>query len=496
MPHRLLILSLVALLNIGCSTTQKSNFYTQHATLPEDATIEQKIDVASRVVPSKKQLAWQQMELTAFLHFGINTFTDNEWGNGADSPELFNPSELDCEQWVQTLKDGGFKMAILTAKHHDGFCLWQTTTTEYSVKHSPWREGKGDVVRELSEACRKHGLKFGVYLSPWDRNAESYGDSPAYNRLFIAQLSELLTNYGRIDEVWLDGACGEGPNGKRQIYDWDAILQTIDTLQPDAVTAIMGDDVRWVGNERGLGRTTEWSVTPFTPMSYNYSHEANSALGISETAKDLGSRELIAQATQLYWYPSEVDVSIRPGWFYHQWQDDEVRSLANLVDIYFSSVGCNSVLLLNIPPDRRGLIHETDAARIREFASYITKMYAKNYVGDSTQIWHCNEGDSIELDVDSNATVNTLLLAEDITQGQHVESFKVEALINDKWCELTEGTTIGYKRLLRFLDCTPSRLRITITATRAMAHISNIGLYYAEPLLESSTTCTLEGEVN
>ena len=496
MPRRLLILSLVALLNIGCSATQKSNLYTQRATLPENATIEQRIDIASRIVPSEKQLAWQQMELTAFLHFGINTFTDNEWGDGTDSPELFNPSELDCEQWVQTLKDGGFKMAILTAKHHDGFCLWQTETTEYSVKHSPWCEGRGDVVRELSEACKKHGLKFGIYLSPWDRNAPSYGDSPAYNRLFIAQLSELLTNYGRIDEVWLDGACGEGPNGKRQIYDWDAILQTIHSLQPDAVTAIMGDDIRWVGNERGLGRETEWSVTPFTPMSYAHSQEANSELDISETATDLGSRELIAKSTQLYWYPSEVDVSIRPGWFYHQWQDDEVRTLANLVDIYFSSVGCNSVLLLNIPPDRRGLIHETDAARIREFASYITKMYAQNYVADSTPIWHCNQGDIIELSVQNGAKVNTLLLGEDITQGQHVESFEVEALINDKWCDLTVGTTIGYKRLLRFIDCTPSRLRITITATRATAHIANIGLYYAEPLLESSAICPLSNDVN
>ena len=492
MPHKLHLLTLFALLNIGCVTTQKSELYTQRATLSEDATTEQRIDIASRVVPSKKQLAWQQMELTAFLHFGINTFTDNEWGSGTDSPELFNPSELDCEQWVQALKEGGFKMAILTAKHHDGFCLWQTETTEYSVKNSPWREGKGDVVRELSEACRKHGLKFGVYLSPWDRNAPSYGDSPAYNRLFIAQLSELLSNYGRVDEVWLDGACGEGPNGKRQVYDWDAILSTIRTLQPEAVTAIMGDDVRWVGNEKGLGRTTEWSVTPFTPMSYNYSHEANSKLGISETAKDLGSRELIAQATQLYWYPSEVDVSIRPGWFYHQWEDDQVRSLANLVDIYFSSVGCNSVLLLNIPPDRRGLIHEIDAQRIRELACYITKMYSQNYVAESRETWHRNEGESIELDVCSNATVNTLLLAEDIAQGQHVESFRVEALINNKWCDLTEGTTIGYKRLLRFLDCTPSKLRITINATRATAHIANIGLYYAEPLLESSATCALE----
>ena len=490
MPHRLSILTLFALLQIGCATAPESKLYTQCAKLPEDATIEQKVDIASRVVPSAKQLAWQQMELTAFLHFGINTFTDNEWGNGTDSPQLFNPTTLDCEQWVQTLKDGGFKMAILTAKHHDGFCLWQTATTEYSVKHSPWCEGNGDVVRELSVACRKHGLKFGVYLSPWDRNAESYGDSPAYNRLFIAQLSELLTNYGRVDEVWLDGACGEGPNGKRQVYDWDAILSTIHTLQPDAVTAIMGDDVRWVGNERGLGRTTEWSVTPFTPMSYSHSAEANSALGISETATDLGSRELIAQAKQLYWYPSEVDVSIRPGWFYHQWEDDKVRTLANLVDIYFSSVGCNSVLLLNIPPDRRGLIHEVDTKRIKEFGEYIAQMYSKNYIANSPQQWHGNEGESIELSVERDAVVNTLLLAEDITQGQHVESFRVEGLIEGNWGVLSEGTTIGYKRLMRFADCSPSKIRVTISTTRSTAHLSKIALYYAEPLHESSATCS------
>ena len=352
------------------------------------------------------------------------------------------------------------------------------------------------MVRELSDACRKHGLKFGIYLSPWDRNAPSYGDSPAYNRLFVAQLSELLTNYGRVDEVWLDGACGEGPNGKRQVYDWDAILGTIHTLQPDAITAIMGDDVRWVGNERGLGRTTEWSVTPFTPMSYSHSEAANMALGISETATDLGSRELIAQAKLLYWYPSEVDVSIRPGWFYHQLEDDKVRTLANLVDIYFSSVGCNSVLLLNIPPDRRGLIHEVDTKRIKEFGEYIAQMYSKNYIANSPQQWHGNEGESIELSVEQDAVVNTLLLAEDITQGQHVESFRVEALIEGKWGILTEGTTIGYKRLMRFADCNPSKIRVTISATRSTAHLSDIALYYAEPLHESSATCSPASAIN
>ena len=481
MSLKLRILSIIATLSVGCTAAPQHKLYSQRATLPEDATIEQKIDIASRVVPSERQLAWQQMEFTAYLHFGINTFTDNEWGNGTESPTLFNPTKLDCEQWVVTLKNAGFKMAILTAKHHDGFCLWQTATTEYSVKNSPWCEGKGDVVRELSKACKKHGLKFGIYLSPWDRNAPSYGDSPAYNRLFIAQLSELLTNYGRVDEVWFDGACAEGPNGKRQEYDWETILHTIHDLQPDAVTAIMGDDVRWVGNEGGWGRATEWSVTPFTPKSYSHSEDANFELGIRETSKDLGSRELIARAKQLYWYPSEVDVSIRPGWFYHAWQDKQVRTLANLVDIYFNSVGCNSVLLLNIPPDRRGLIHEIDALRIKELSDYIAKMYSKNYIMCSHR-WHGEEGESREFKVEKGAVVNTLLLAEDITQGQHVESFKVEALINDEWHHLTEGTTIGYKRLLRFSDSTPTKIRITITGTRASAHISQIGLYYAEPL--------------
>ena len=260
MNKTIVSLALAALM-AGCASQPKQEFYEKHVAFPADATPEQKIDMVSRLVPTPQQLEWQQMEFTAFLHFGMNTFTGNEWGHGTDSPELFNPSELDCEQWVKALKDGGFKMALITAKHHDGFCLWPTATTEYSVKNSPWKDGKGDVVRELRDACEKYGLKFGVYLSPWDRNAECYGDSPAYNKFFIEQLSELLTNYGEVHEVWFDGANGEGPNGKKQEYDWTAILAKIRELQPKAVTAIMGDDVRWVGNEGGLGRATEWSAT-------------------------------------------------------------------------------------------------------------------------------------------------------------------------------------------------------------------------------------------
>ena len=481
----------LSLLMVGCALQPNQVYYEKHVEFPADATIEQKIDMASRLVPTAQQLEWQQMEFTAFLHFGMNTFTGNEWGHGTDSPALFNPSELDCEQWVKALKDGGFKMALITAKHHDGFCLWQTETTEYSVKNSPWRDGKGDVVRELRDACEKYGMKFGVYLSPWDRNAPSYGDSPAYNKFFIAQLTELLTNYGEVHEVWFDGACAEGPNGKKQEYDWTAILAKIRELQPKAVTAIMGDDVRWVGNEGGLGRETEWSATVIPPGSYTHKKAAKEALGLEEMSKDLGSRELVAKAQEVYWYPSEVDVSIRPGWFYHAEQDGQVRSLANLVNIYYRSVGCNSVLLLNIPPDRRGLIHEIDVQRIKELSEYINKTFATNYVEKGKQDWAAQVGESKEYDVKPGAMVNTFLIQEDITKGQRVEDFLVEVYSNGAWQYATEGTTIGYKRLLRFSDCQPEKVRVTIRGARATANISNVGLYYAEPLQDKNARVRL-----
>ena len=481
----------LSLLMVGCALQPNQVYYEKHVEFPADATIEQKIDMASRLVPTAQQLEWQQMEFTAFLHFGMNTFTGNEWGHGTDSPALFNPSELDCEQWVKALKDGGFKMALITAKHHDGFCLWQTETTEYSVKNSPWKDGKGDVVRELRDACEKYGMKFGVYLSPWDRNAPSYGDSPAYNKFFIAQLTELLTNYGEVHEVWFDGACAEGPNGKKQEYDWTAILAKIRELQPKAVTAIMGDDVRWVGNEGGLGRETEWSATVIPPGSYTHKKAAKEALGLEEMSKDLGSRELLAKAQEVYWYPSEVDVSIRPGWFYHAEQDGQVRSLANLVNIYYRSVGCNSVLLLNIPPDRRGLIHEIDVQRIKELSEYINKTFATNYVEKGKQDWAAQVGESKEYDVKPGAMVNTFLIQEDITKGQRVEDFLVEVYSNGAWQYATEGTTIGYKRLLRFSDCQPEKVRVTIRDARATANISNVGLYYAEPLQDKNARVRL-----
>ena len=476
---RLSFVVLSALLAVQCA---RSGLHIGSLRFPEGCTVEEKVELAACVVPSEKQLRWQQLELTAFLHFGINTFTGNEWGNGQDSPELFNPTALDCRQWVKSLKEAGFRMAILTAKHHDGFCLWQTQTTEYSVKNSPWKNGAGDVVRELSEACREYGMEFGVYLSPWDRNAECYGDSPVYNAFFIRQLTELLTNYGKVSEVWFDGACAEGPNGKRQVYDWPAILQTIHKLQPDAVTAIMGDDVRWVGNEGGVGRETEWSSTVLTPESYERSSIQNKELGINGMSKDLGSREMLAKAREVFWYPSEVDVSIRPGWFYHDYQDSEVRSLENLVDIYYKSVGRNSVLLLNIPPDRRGLIHEIDVQRILELKKYIDAAFTESLVMSPNKLWKADSGDSKVYDVRKDTVFNTLLIREDISKGQRVESFILEAMLEGEWVKIAEGTTVGYKRMLRFPEVKTDRIRVTVSSTRKTARISEVALYNAPPV--------------
>lgn len=481
-----LILTTVFSLTILSGLQAQETYYEKHVAFPADATAAEKIEMASRLVPTPQQLEWQRMELTAFLHFGVNTFTGREWGDGTEDPVIFNPTSLDCEQWVRTLKESGFKMAIITAKHHDGFCLWPTKTTRHSVASSSWKGGKGDVVRELRDACKKYGIKFGVYLSPWDRNASCYGDSPAYNQFFIEQLTELLTNYGEVHEVWFDGANGEGPNGKKQIYDWDAILKTIRRLQPKAVTAIMGDDVRWVGNEKGIGRETEWSATALTPGIYPRSGEQNKELAIFGKAKDLGGRDIVARATELFWYPSEVDVSIRPGWFYHADQDKQVKSLNHLTDIYFKSVGYNSVLLLNIPPDLRGLINENDVQRLKEFSSYLKKTFARNYVLKGNEAWHGTSGTVRQYDIQKEALVNAFMIQEDISKGQRVESFLVEAYKDGSWIHMAEGTTVGYKRLVRFSDTRPERIRVTIRSARGVANVAAVGLFYAEPLADKN----------
>ena len=456
--------ALGAMLLVGCSSPR---YYVKSVEFPQGAAPAQKIEMASRVVPDRRQLEWQKLELTAFLHFGMNTFTGREWGDGKESPALFNPTALDAEQWVLALKDAGFKLAIITAKHHDGFCLWPTATTAHSVAHSPWRQGKGDVVRELSDACRKHGLKLGIYLSPWDRNAPSYG-SEAYNDLYAAQLTELLTNYGKIDEVWFDGANGEGPNGKCQRYDWPRFYEIIDRLQPDAVTAIMGHHVRWVGNEGGVGRETEWSVTPYTPGGFAGAAESNAALGLDEMSKELGSRDAIARADRVYWFPSEVDVSIRPGWFFHD--NEKPHSLKRLSDIYLTSVGRNSVLLLNIPPDREGRINQADVERLKEWRHWIDS----NFTNDRVRSFNRR---SLTARLKGDESVNAVAIGEDITKGQRVESFDVEALVDGAWRKVASGTTIGAKRILCFDPVRATALRLRIAATRATPTIAFLRAY-------------------
>ena len=405
---------------------------------------------AAGVAPTPRQLAWQRLELTAFIHFGMNTFTDREWGDGAESPQLFNPTDLDADQWVRVLKDAGFKGLILTCKHHDGFCLWPSAHTTHSVKQSPWKNGGGDVVREVSDACRRAGLRFGIYLSPWDRHDPRYGDSPAYNAFFLAQLEELLTGYGEIFEVWFDGACAEGPCGKRQEYDWAAYFALIRRLQPDAVISIEGPDVRWVGNEAGKGRREEWSVYP-----YGRRLDAEDGTFLMNagdcTAPDLGSDRLLASLDEgweyLYWYPAQVDTSIRPGWFYHTWEDDKVKPLHELAAIYRQSVGNNAQLLLNIPPDTRGRLSDKDAARLEEFGRYLRAAYGRNLAeGRPLEVRRDGDAYVVSLTLDEPVAFNQAVLMEDITQGQHVGAFTLRAYCGDELTASADGATVGYKK--------------------------------------------------
>ncbi|RYZ45059.1 MAG: alpha-L-fucosidase, partial [Chitinophagaceae bacterium] len=338
---------------------------------------------------------------------------------------------------VREAKAAGFKLVILTAKHHDGFCLWPTATTAHSVKSSLWKDGKGDVVKEVAQACKEYGISFGVYLSPWDRNAPMYG-TEAYNDFFIAQLTELLTGYGKVDEVWFDGANGEGPNGKKQVYDFERYYKLIRKLQSQAVIAVMGPDVRWVGTESGYGREQEWSVVPANNLNPE-GVAANSQQGLAfkpqgdMMGNDLGSREKIKTAKGLVWYPAETDVSIRPGWFYHEKDDEKVKTTEKLLDIYYSSVGRNGVLLLNLPPDKRGLIHEADVKSLREWRRQIEATFAKNLAkgarvksangrnaaalldGNYNSYWTTKAADTtavIELELKAKSTFDCLLLQE------------------------------------------------------------------------------------
>ena len=338
------------------------------------------------VVPSERQIRHQKMEFYAFVHFTVNTFTGKEWGDGTEDPAIFNPEKLDAGQWARACRAAGMKAIILTCKHHDGFCLWPSRYTEHSVAASPFRGGKGDVVKEVSEACRKEGLAFGVYLSPWDRNNAAYGSGKAYNDYFVHQLEELLTGYGEICSVWFDGACGEGTNGKVQVYDWERYYRTIRELQPGACIHVCGPDVRWCGNEAGYTRKSEWSVVPertrdtekIKEKSQQEDSTAFRERRITARDEDLGSYDLVKNEEHLVWYPAEVNTSIRPGWFYHESEDDKVKPLSELIHVYEGSVGGNATFLLNIPPMPSGLFHENDVRRLHEFGRYLRETSGNN----------------------------------------------------------------------------------------------------------------------
>ena len=442
------------------------------------------LEKASHIVPSQRQFEWQEMEFIAFTHFGMNTFSNREWGEGTDAPALFNPYDLDADQWARVIHDAGMKMIILTARHHDGFCLWPSRWTDYSVLKSNWRNGKGDVVKEVSDACHKYGLKFGIYLSPWDRHEPFYGNSPRYNEFFRNQLRELLTNYGKISEVWFDGACGEGANGKKQVYDWPSYYHVIRDLQPDAVIAIMGPDVRWVGTESGTGRETEWSVLPDVVGNTDSIAASSQQIPMDSAFiprnfmdQDLGGRDKIMKANNLFWYPAETDVSIRPGWFYHPEEDSLVKSPERLVDIYFSSVGMNSVLLLNIPPNKHGRIQDQDVKSLAGMRKILDETFRNDLV---LAAGSRSSKNAYEYSLGFPQRFNVALLQEEITQGQRIEKFRIEYLDGKEWKVCASGTTVGYKRLLRFKEVSATEIRLVIESSRGTAIIKSFGVYHME----------------
>jgi alpha-L-fucosidase len=456
-------------------------------------------------LPSERQLAWQQMETYSFLHFTVNTFTDREWGNGDEDPNVFNPTAFDPDEIVAALKAGGMKGVILTCKHHDGFCLWPTKTTEHCIRNSSWRDGKGDVVRDISDAARRHGLKFGVYVSPWDRNNANYG-KPEYLPIYRQQVTELLTNYGPVFEIWFDGANGGdgyygGAREKRTIdkhsyYDWPRTHEIIRRLQPQAV--IFGDagpDIRWVGNESGYADETCWST--YDPVGEK---------GGPAAPGDVRTKEsMTGTRNGSHWIPAECDVSIRPGWFWHQNQNSKVKTPQQLMDLYFKSVGRGASLLLNVPPDRRGLLAEEDVASLKGFRQQWqqtfdrnlaakAKLHASNvrgnsrayrpeklFDGDRNTYWATDDSvktPELIVDMHSPQKFNVIRLSEAIQLGQRIGAFAVDVWQNNAWVQVAQEKSIGSCRLIRLQQPMESdRLRLRITDSPVCIALAEFGVY-------------------
>ncbi|MFN8252338.1 MAG: alpha-L-fucosidase [Ferruginibacter sp.] len=446
--------------------------------------------------PTAPQLAWHDMEFYLFMHFGPNTFTDLEWGHGNEKEEVFNPAQLDCNQWCRVAKTAGAKGIIITAKHHDGFCLWPSKFSTHTVRESKWKDGKGDVLKELSAACKKYGLKFGIYISPWDRNHPDYG-TEKYNDVFVGMMTELFTNYGPVWELWWDGANGEGPNGKKQVYDWKRFRETVKKLSPATVVfSDIGPQVRWVGNENGIAGATNWNnldTDGFEP-------------GAKAPITDTLNR---GNVNGKYWIPAECDVSIRPGWFYHKTGDSKVKTPQELFQLYLKSVGRGANLLLNVPPDNRGLITMYDSAalhgfkKLRDagFAENVFKKAATYYLRggilmkapavtdgnmQTVQPMMAAVNHSVGVEIKRNKKINCVVLREDIRKGQHCIAFKL-LLFNSKDELVKEiyGTTIGRKRIISFPAVDANTIELTIEDQKNTTGIAEIEAYYInESLIE------------
>lgn len=452
-------------------------------------------------IPSKQQLEYQKEELSAFIHFGINTFMDREWGTGDENPELFNPTNLNTDQWIKVLKEAGFKRVILTAKHHDGFCLWNSKYTNHDISKSPWKNGNGDIVDEMSKSCQKYGVKFAIYLSPWDENSEFYGKGQAYNDYYINQLKELLSNYGEISEVWMDGAKG---SNVKQDYNFEEWFSLIKTYHKNCIIfSPHGPDIRWIGNEQGYAGEPCWSTIDIEKMKVSVSQE------YLNKGQEKGEN----------WVIGECDVSIRPGWFYHEDQDLEVKSLEKLLDIYFNSVGRNAVLLLNVPPNKEGLINDNDVYRIKEFGQAINKIFEKNLALNSSVIsssvlndssnfdcskvidenyetyWvpnTCDNNPYLEIDFRNKIEFDVICIQEFISLGQRVAEFNIEAFIDNEWKTIFEGKTIGYKRLIRLKPIYADKIRINFMRSLDIPLINNVAVYKQPKDLEVKSLNNLE----
>lgn len=518
-------------ISAAITDTTKSDMQPAHVIpiSPEDSPKEI-LTKAAHVVPTSRQVAWQKQELIAFIVFGINTFTGEEWGSGLEDPDTFHPTALNAEQWVKTLKQAGFKTAILTVKHHDGFVLYPTRYTKHDVASSSWKNGNGDVVRAFVQAAHKHNLGVGFYVSPADLHEIKvpngrYGNgSPKvrskiptlgpgdsrhpekfyyykvddYNRYMLNMLYELITEYGPVTEIWFDGA--NPKPGVNQSYNYQAWFDLIRKLAPNAVIAVGGPDVRWVGNESGYARKTEWSVIPFVGDP----SEGMRNMVVPPTETNIAELKQLKKADFLSWYPAEVDVSIRPGWFYHASEDDEVKTLEELMNIYYKSVGRNSVLLLNVPPNKKGRFASTDVKRLKAFGAKIRRIFDHNLARNAT-VTDGSSGTTAKkhspgkvidgkyqtywkpaaekatgtliFRFDQPVTFNRVILQENITVGQRVSSFAIDSWNGSGWEQLATATTIGYKRILQTPAVTTKRVRLRLLDARATPTIANFGLF-------------------